>query len=373
MEKKPSKPPTGWDSGRWQKLIDGWRSTRLILNTSYTITRKKGDKKMSKKSKDDPNPASATENEKVAVETEADAVEFDPKFPLWIQDADKDFKGINNPVVEILPPGMYYHVISDGEVYYRPVEDISDNLINLPGLPIQMLLEQIANFWSKTEQYHKYGFMQKRGIILYGPPGCGKTSIISILKEQLIREQDGVIFTNANGFHDLIRGIEDFRKREPERPIMTIVEDLETQLESSNGSNTGSSEKAALSLYDGEHQFDRIVHIATTNKPDLLADRFIKRPGRFDLVIGIHPPTRETREAYLRAICKNALTLEQEADILDATEGLSLAYMREIAMTYLVLGIPLKETISRIKEHSTAKYESKRGKTGFTIGFTDTK
>ena len=292
-------------------------------------------------------------------------------FPLWIQDADKDFKGINHPVSKKLPTGMYYHVISDGEVFYRPVKPASDNIINLPGLPINLLLNQIETFWDKTEEYHKYGFMQKRGIMLYGPPGCGKTSIISLLKQQLIEHQDGVIFTNANGFHDMIRGIEDFRKREPLRPIMTIVEDLETQLESSNGSNTGQSEKAALSLYDGEHQFDRIVHIATTNKPDLLADRFIRRPGRFDLVLGVWAPSRETRDAYLQAICKNALTDQQATDILDATEGLSLAYMREIAMTYLVLQVPLVDTIARIKEHSTTKFNKKQ--TGFTLGFTDGK
>jgi SpoVK/Ycf46/Vps4 family AAA+-type ATPase len=122
-------------------------------------------------------------------------------------------------------------------------------------------------------------------------------------------------------------------------------------------------------MYDGENQCNNVIHVATTNKPEIIADRFIRRPGRFDLVIGVHAPTKETRAAYLNKVCNGQLSDEQAANILEKTEGLSLAYMRDIASTYLVLGIPLEETIARLQKQSKQKYSA--NKTGFTIGFTE--
>jgi len=275
-------------------------------------------------------------------------------------------KGLNT---EPLPSGVYgsFYSSSEGIYYHQKIDIPTDEVLDLPGLPIDYILKQVDVFWSKTSEYKKFGFLQKRGILLYGPPGCGKSSIIALLRRQIIK-RNGVIFVPTEDFGLFNKSLADFRSMEPDRPIMTIVEDLETYLESSNGSNLASNEKAALSLYDGERQVNNVIHIATTNKPDAIADRFIRRPGRFDVVIGVHAPGRETRGAYLRHICKN-IEEKQINEILDQTDGLSLAYMREIATTYLVLEIPLKETIARLKKQANQKYATKQ--TGFTIGFTE--
>lgn len=267
-----------------------------------------------------------------------------------------------------VPPGEYQWEEDHNGVLWAEKQDTkTDNLLHLPDLPTDYILDQIQNFWDKKEQYDKYGFLQKRGVMLYGIPGCGKTSIIALLKRQLV-DRGGVVFgMGEDGYSQLIDGLKQFREVEPERPIMTVVEDIETYLEGSNNSNVAQSEKDALALYDGQHQVNRVVHIATTNKPDLLADRFIKRPGRFDLVIGLHAPTRRCREAYTRAICKNQISEEQLNYILDGTKGLSLAYMREIVTTYLILEIPLEETVERLRKNAKQNFGDKEG---FSVGFT---
>lgn len=271
---------------------------------------------------------------------------------------------------DILPAGMYspYFSSQDGKWYHSPKSYSTDDLLHLPGLPIDFILGEMKTFWSKKDEFKKFGFLQKRGIMLYGPPGCGKSSIVALVREQVLK-MGGVCFVMNSNFSELSAGIADFRKAEPERPVMTLVEDIETVLETSNTNNNAVNEKSALAFYDGEAQINNIVHIATTNKPELIADRFIRRPGRFDLVVGIHAPGRNTREEYLKHICNGEITEKQREDILDQTEGLSLAYMREIAVTYLVLEIPLEQTIKRLRDQNKAKYGG--NKTGFTIGFTE--
>src|SRR5258708_3847639 len=314
------------------------------------------------------------------------------QLPIWKFDEDGDYSSVKTAHIGPLPAGLYRAFINtEDQLYFTPKKPNSDTLIDLPSLPIGYVLEQIESFWSKAEEYKKFGFLQKRGIMFYGPPGGGKSSIVGLLLRQLTR-LDGVCFV-ADNFSVLSESIARFRKVEVNRPIMTLVEDIETNFESSNGSNFAQNERAALALYDGEQQVNNIVHVATTNKPELIADRFIRlvgrgnvndvidltnkpeliadrfirRPGRFDLVIGIHAPTREAREAYLKTICNEHLTAKQLSDIVNQTEGLSLAYLREIASTYLVLGLPLDETIKRLQDQSKKKFSNK---TGFTVGYT---
>ena len=128
--------------------------------------------------------------------------------------------------------------------------------------------------------------------------------------------------------------------------------------------------KQALSFLDGQDQTNKVVHLATTNEPEKLADRFIKRPGRFDLVIGIHNPTSETRRAYLQHVSPN-LETEILDELVEKSEGLSLAYLRELISTYVCLEIPLKETIERLKHDSGKKgLKNKEDRTmGFTVGY----
>lgn len=276
------------------------------------------------------------------------------------------FSKIGQQQAEV-PPGEYIWVEDHNGVLWAEKQTTkTDNLLNLPDLPTDYILKQIDTFWSKKDAYDGLGMLQKRGILLYGPPGCGKSSIIALLKRQLV-EREGVVFgMGEEGYSQLIEGLKQFREVEPERPVMTIVEDMETYMEGSNGSNVAQSEKDALALYDGEHQINRVVHIGTTNKPEVLADRFMKRPGRFDLVIGVWSPTRACREAYLRTIGRGKIAEDKLIEILDATNGLSLAYMREIITTYLILEIPLEDTIKRLRDNAKQKFN---GKEGFSVGF----
>jgi hypothetical protein len=268
-----------------------------------------------------------------------------------------------------LPPGIYSLDTGDGKKFYTPMQSPSDAPIDLPGLPIKYILDQIKMFWTRSDRYQKYNLLQKRGILLHGAPGCGKTCIITLLCKDLI-EAGGVIFT-VDDFATASTCIRHFRSVEPDRPIMTLMEDVEGTFQGDQGN---SEIKAALSLLDGQDQVNNIVHIATTNQPEELADRFIKRPGRFDLIIGIHAPKAETREAYLRHVTRNQIPEDKLKELVEKTEGLSLAYLREMASTFLCLDIPINETLERLQKNFKLKSLGKRStKLGFTIGYEEEK
>lgn len=268
-----------------------------------------------------------------------------------------------------LPAGIYSLDTGDGKKYFTPMQSPSDQPISLPGLPCKYLLDQINLFWLRKERYQEYNFLQKRGILLHGAPGCGKTSIINLLCKDLI-DANGIIFT-IDDFEIASICIRHFRSVEPDRPIMTLMEDIEGVFRGDQGN---SQVKAALSLLDGQDQVDNIIHIATTNEPGELADRFIKRPGRFDLVIGIHAPERDTRKAYLEHVTRGKVPQDKMMELIEKTDGLSLAYLREIASTYLCLDIPIDETLERLQKNFKLKTLGKtKPKLGFTLGYEEEK
>jgi SpoVK/Ycf46/Vps4 family AAA+-type ATPase len=258
-----------------------------------------------------------------------------------------------------LPSAIYRFVQTDNGMFFEKQSFPTDIAVSLPGLPSDYILDQMKLFWQKADIYKEHGLIHKRGILMYGSPGCGKTSIVRLLCNEILKMGDD--YTRAASF------VGEFRSAEPERIILTIQEDIEGYFDGSAGPE---QLKSALSFLDGENQTNNIVHLATTNEPEKLADRFIKRPGRFDLVIGMHAPTEETRRAYLRHVDPN-LNEDVLEELVQKTEGLSLAYLRELISTYVCLNISLDDTLKRLRFDSKRKSLKNKedGKMGFTVGY----
>ena len=57
----------------------------------------------------------------------------------------------------------------------------TDELYQLPSYEIMDILKDIKNFWDRKDKYKEYSFIHKRGILMYGEPGCGKSGIIQLI------------------------------------------------------------------------------------------------------------------------------------------------------------------------------------------------
>jgi SpoVK/Ycf46/Vps4 family AAA+-type ATPase len=268
-----------------------------------------------------------------------------------------------------VPAGIYEIDNDNSGWFLSKVKFPSDTLLRLPGMPIEFILNQIDTFWKREELFKQTGLLHKRGILMYGPAGCGKTSIIRLLCDDIVQRGGIVIMvTNCRLAETALGGI---RQIETRRPILTIIEDIETFM---GPSDESSSARALLALLDGETQVDHIVHLATTNKPEQLEDRIVKRPGRFDLVVGLNHPVEDARKAYLYNLLKDHVTPEELQDMVDETEGLGLAHLRELVVANYCLGLDRKETLARLKTNfkKTLKIKKNKGEgMGFTVNFPD--
>lgn len=232
----------------------------------------------------------------------------------------------------------------------------TDELIIPPDETIPKILAEFKTFWSSREEFAKRGLLFKRGFILYGPPGGGKTSLLSLLTNSLIKDYNGIVF---DGEHpDLAAmGLRMVRKIEPVRPIILMLEDLDSLIERYG-------ENDFLSLLDGEDQTDNIVTIATTNYPSRLDKRLVNRPSRFDKVIKIDMPNEATRRMYLQAKEKSLEGDELEKWVT-LSKDFSLAHLKELIVAVKCLGQDLEEVVERLRLMKIAPKDTDTNKVGF--------
>ena len=246
---------------------------------------------------------------------------------------------------ERVPPGVYKFVnVDDSGIGIQTGELQTDDLIALPGSVHERVLSSIDKFWNSREPFNEFGQLYKRGILLHGPAGSGKTSIIALAARDIIA-RGGIVVINEN-IQWTISGMALIRAIEPTRPIVHIIEDIDEDASVGNGS----SKRGVMSLLDGEHQIENVVHIATTNFPSTLDARISKRPSRFDEVIEVGLPGEEVRRIYLTNKTHGRLTKEEIEKWVRDTDKMSVAFLREIIVSVFCLGRSYEETLTRLNE-----------------------
>lgn len=240
-----------------------------------------------------------------------------------------------------LEPGFYEPISTQMGPALRMIKTKNDSLLRLPDPVCDMLLAEFVDFWAKSAEMSKRGLVCKRGLLLWGPPGSGKTSALQIMAAHTIKEMGGVVIV-VNEPGQTARALQMFRTVEPDRPVILIYEDIDA-LVNANG------EAGYLALLDGELQIANVVNVATTNYPELLDRRFTDRPGRFDRVTMVGMPLPEARRAYFAAKAPEIAEEERERWVVASHEW-SLAHLRELIVGHLVLGEEVDAVIKRLAD-----------------------
>jgi energy-coupling factor transporter ATP-binding protein EcfA2 len=262
--------------------------------------------------------------------------------------------------VQCLPAGQYSIHNGDSGIFFTGRSANVDTLYKFPDSAFDEVIKDIESFWNRRQYFKEFGFLWKRGIMLYGPPGSGKTSLIQIISEMIIERDGIVIFSDSP--HNISRGLRLLRAIEPNRPVVVVLEDIDAIVQY--------GEAELLALLDGELQVDNIITIATTNYPERLDRRLINRPSRFDIVKKIGMPTKEARQVYLGY--KNPKLIGEDLiKWLDASDGYSMAHLKEMIVSIECLGNSFEATVQRLNdmiksEPTSDEYENLDRQFGFT-------
>merc|ERR1712013_218635 len=164
------------------------------------------------------------------------------------------------------------------------------------------------------EKFLKFGMMPSRGVLFYGPPGCGKTllakaianecqaNFISIKGPELLTMWFGESEANVRDVFDKARSA---------APCVLFFDGLDSIAKSRGGTSGdagGASDRVInqiLTEMDGMGAKKNVFIIGATNRPDII-DPAILRPGRLDQLIYIPMPDLPARESILKAVLRKS-------------------------------------------------------------------
>lgn len=276
--------------------------------------------------------------------------QFNERYCQWDVKEEGVYVPSHQPnFVNHIPSGYYKIGYSDQIGFFLKDKKIkTDQLFNLPINDGDKVVEDIHNFWAMKERYKKYQYLHKRGILLYGPPGSGKTCVLNLLIEDLIKEQGGVIFSiehegDLNLYSDFSQI---FREIEPNRPIIVVIEDIDGLLD-----GRGSCEKKLLNVLDGINQIESVAYVATTNYPESLEQRLLNRPGRFDRRFYIGFPDAKVRLEYFKnKILPEDLEENSLKEMVEKTQGFTISHCKEIFASVVIRGRNLDEVVEEMQK-----------------------
>ena len=251
-----------------------------------------------------------------------------------------------------LPAGIYEPFAIPGMWGLELMRIASDGIYLLPDMATETVLNEVNKFWDSEPRYRAHNLLYKRGLLLWGPPGGGKTVAVKLLMNELVKK-DGIVVV-VNSVSLAILALKAIRRIEPTRNIITVFEDID-EIINANG------ESSVLSMLDGENNIDNICHLATTNYPERLGARIINRPSRFDRCVRVGMPSDEARRVYLEKATNNGLSEDRLLQWVADTDTLSIAHLRELVAAVYCLDQPYEDVISRLQKMA----EPVKGEDGF--------
>ena len=194
-----------------------------------------------------------------------------------------------------------------------------------------------VDFLRRKDEWAKYGIPLKRGILLAGEPGTGKT----IICRALMAEAEGITCVTTNGYalddDDYITEL--YELAEDLSPSIVFIEDIDLigQNRMEFGYTRGSALLSLLAVMDGVEEQREVVTIATTNCLETMDKALSQRPARFDRVIKLSRPSIEQRIELVRSLCeKIPLDEETQEYIADKTENCTPAQLQEIVYSLVI-------------------------------------
>ena len=257
-------------------------------------------------------------------------------------------------VIEILHDA-WDPMVSGAEMVEKP--NVSYDTVGGLDEQILQVREAIELPLDKPELFRKVGIEPPKGILLVGPPGCGKTMLAKAVASQtnasfirMVGSELAQKYIGEGG--RMVREL--FSLAKDKSPAIIFLDEIDAIGAKRLDSATSGDREVQRTLMqllaelDGFDALEDVKIIAATNRPDILDDALL-RPGRFDRVIEIPLPDESGRKTILNIhLGKMSTTKLNIAKIVEQTEGFSGA---ELKATTVESGmIAIRDGRSKVKQ-----------------------
>lgn len=209
------------------------------------------------------------------------------------------------------------------------------NQVILPAETLALLDRNVIHFVERRERLGQFGQSKKKGLLLYGPPGVGKTHTIRYLATSLPGQTTLLMTAEQMGslseYMSLARLLQ---------PSIVVIEDVDL-IARSRGQHDSPCTEALLNKLlnemDGLKEDAEILFILTTNRPHDLEEALAARPGRIDQSIEFDYPDAEGRRRLVRLYAREARVSEAAEELMvRETEEVGGAFIKELVRRALL-------------------------------------
>ncbi len=235
----------------------------------------------------------------------------------------------------------------------------------------QQLKEAVEWPLKFPDSFKRLGVRPPKGVLLYGPPGCGKTLLAKAVANQ--SEANFILVKGPELISKWVgeseRGIREiFKKARQSAPAIIFFDEIDS-IAPRRGTNLSSSNvtervvNQLLTEMDGLEELTNVVVVAATNRPDIM-DPGLLRPGRFDRIILVPVPDKEARKKVFEIHTKNMplapdVKVEKLVEMTENYVGADIeAVCREAAILSLRENIDSKEVSLQFFELALKKVKS---------------
>jgi len=211
-------------------------------------------------------------------------------------------------------------------VNFLPRPAVPERDVILPPNVLPTIEKHVAGPAEQADRLRRLGIHLKRGLLLHGPPGTGKTHTVRYLMGRMAGSTILVLSGNSLMFIDQAAALA--RKL---APSVVVIEDVDLIAQDRGFSPTGNPLLfSLLDAMDGVAADADVTFVLTTNRVAVLEEALTQRPGRIDLAVEIPRPDAAGRRRLLELYTGGATVLADLDPVVAATEGATASAMKEL-------------------------------------------